>query len=133
MGMLHQFVETHNTRSNIEAKRDKLASQIREARMVRITEAKNRAWNNIQSRRAEICDLINISFHKIPWKEQTVFQVPRSFKTLAKAYATAENLARIGGEDYNEAVKVLRFSRTSHDAYVEACQVAQIDLVDSKG
>lgn len=132
------MVGTYNTRPVIDAKKVSLEGQIKDARKYRVRmafeakqQARDKAKQEFFARRDEICDLVRLAFYAVPRQEETIYQVPRTFKTLAKAYATAENLARIGGEDYAEACRSLKFARgMSHANYQEACLVAQIGLKD---
>ena len=113
MGKMHQFVGGYNARKiNEERERE------------RIFKIKTKACNELKARRNEIAELVRVTFWAVDKHNR------RKPSTMAKAYGTAERLARIGGEDYQEAVKVLRFAMTGPEAYADACAAMLVGIND---
>lgn len=96
-----------------------------------IIEAKIIEGKAAEIRRKQMAELVRLTFWAIDKKG-----CKRSPKTMAKAYATADELAAIGGEDYNEAVRCLAFAYCGKDAdekrqhYYDACAAMLIGIND---
>ena len=45
----------------------------------------------------------------------------RTIQETCRAYNVAEEAARLGGEEYQEAIRLLRFAYTSPQDYADAC------------
>ena len=110
---MQQFVGTYNSRRQSEVTKRHL-----------LTEAKLTARKELQARKDEIVELVRLTFWAVDRHNR------RNGRTMAKAYATAESLAHIGGEDYKEAVMVLRFAKTGPAAYADACAVCLVEVND---
>jgi hypothetical protein len=108
-----QFVGSYNTRRSNEEQEHR-----------RLTEAKFTARKDLQARKDEIVELVRLTFWAVERHNR------RDGRTMAKAYATAESLAKIGGEDYKEAVTVLRFAKTGPAAYADACAAMLVGVND---
>ena len=112
MGQMHQFVGGYNTRKRENEKRQMAF------------EAKVSARKELKARQDEIFDLVARTFWQVEKKNK------RSRDTMIKAYATAEAMANLGGEDYAETVKALRFAFTGPAAYADACAACLIGVND---
>jgi hypothetical protein len=87
-------------------------------------QAKLNAKNAFLARRDQINELVKLTFWAVG--KATFFCPQRGTKTMAKAYETANMLAKIGGEDFEGAVSVLRWAKTGPLAYKDACDVMLI-------
>jgi hypothetical protein len=96
------------------------ADDARRTRMV--IEAKETARKQIMDRTAEIRGLVR----DIVWN--TDRHNVRSLPDREKAYSTVEFLARIGGDDYRDALTVLKFAKNGPAAYADACAVLCIGV-----
>jgi len=114
MGKMHQFVGSYNAHKMDE-----------ERERSRILQIRQKSHNELKARRNEIAELVRVTFWATVAKHNR-----RKPSTMVKAYGTAERLARIGGEDYREAVKVLRFAMTSPEAYADACEAMLVGIND---
>ena len=113
MGKMHQIVGSYNAQKLESAKARRVAFEAR-----RVTESA------LKARKSEIADLVRMTFWAVkPWQK-------RGPATMFKAYQTAEKLAVLGGEDYQEAVKVLRFAFTGREAYADACAAMLVGVND---
>lgn len=111
-----QFVGTYNT--------NKAELQARHRRAIEAKQVAIALHEQFVARKAEIESLVAMTFYKVERHLQ------RSQKSLFKAHATAEQLARIGGDDYRDAVTALKQAFTGPEAYADACASMLIDVND---
>jgi len=134
-----QFVGSYNSQ------REEIATSHRRA--IEAKKASADQHRLFLARKSEIETLVATIFWRVPRHMQ------RSLANMNKAYDTAKNLARVGGEDYAEAVKSLtkslkwrqtirelpvdtpRWERDlaceyAREAYADACAVSLINVND---
>lgn len=110
---MHQFVGSYNARKMDEEKKRR-----------EIFQSRTNARKALKARQDEIAGLIC----KVFWQVEK--HNKRSTATMAKAYETGEMLAKLGGEDYQDAVTLLRFAFTGPEAYEEACLAMRVEVND---